>query len=225
MVIIMASILIIEDDEQISQLLRSILEESGYVTECAMNGLDGLHLALKKEYNLILMDLMLPLKSGEEVLRELRRSKSTPVVVLSAKNAVYNRIELFRLGADDFISKPFDIDEVTLRIEAVLRRTEGIPAILSFKDMKIDTSVRRVFVGEKELNTTAMEYYLLELMLSHPKKIFSKKNLFESVTGEEYLDNENVMNVHISNLRKKIAALTDEEYIETVYGMGYRLRV
>lgn len=221
----MTSILVIEDDEKISQLLCSILRENGYETECAMNGLDGLHLAVKNDYNLILMDLMLPLKSGEEILRELRNVKSTPAIVLSAKNAVYNRIELFRLGADDFINKPFDIDEVVLRIEAVLRRTEGVPAVLSFKNMKIDTSVRRVFIGEQEIICTATEYFILELMLSHPKKIFSKKNLFESVTGEEYLDNENVMNVHISNLRRKIANLTDESYIETVYGMGYRLSV
>ena len=221
----MASILVIEDDEKISQLLCSILRENGYKTECAMNGLDGLHLAKKNDYNLILMDLMLPLKSGEEILRELRSEKSTPAIVLSAKNAVYNRIELFRLEADDFINKPFDIDEVVLRIEAVLRRTEGIPAVLSFKDMKIDTGVRRAFIGEQEIDCTATEYFILELMLSHPKKIFSKKNLFESVMGEEYLDNENVMNVHISNLRRKIAALTDESYIETVYGMGYRLSV
>lgn len=221
----MASILVIEDDEKISQLLCSILRENGYKTECAMNGLDGLHLAKKNDYNLILMDLMLPLKSGEEILRELRSEKSTPTIVLSAKNAVYNRIELFRLGADDFINKPFDIDEVVLRIEAVLRRTEGIPAVLSFKDMKIDTGVRRAYIGEQEIDCTATEYFILELMLSHPKKIFSKKNLFESVMGEEYLDNENVMNVHISNLRRKIAALTDESYIETVYGMGYRLSV
>ena len=221
----MASILVIEDDEKISQLLCSILRQNGYEAECAMNGLDGLHLAVKNDYSLILMDLMLPLKSGEEILRELRSVKSTPAIVLSAKNAVYNRIELFRLGADDFINKPFDIDEVVLRIEAVLRRAEGIPSVLSFKDMKIDTGVRRAYIGECEIDCTATEYFILELMLSHPKKIFSKKNLFESVMGEEYLDNENVMNVHISNLRRKIAALTDESYIETVYGMGYRLSV
>ncbi len=221
----MASVLVIEDDKEINQLLCSILKENGYETEHVLSGLDGLSLALKNDYSLILMDLMLPFKSGEEILRELRKLKSTPVIILSAKNAVYNRIELFRLGADDFINKPFDIDEVVLRIEAVLRRTEGVPEVLSFKKMRIDTSVRRVFVGEHEMICTATEYFILELMLSHPRKIFSKKNLFESVTGEAYLDNENVMNVHISNLRKKIAALSDEEYIETVYGMGYRLCV
>lgn len=219
----MASILVIEDDEKINQLLCSILRQNGYQTECARNGLDGWNLAMKNSYSLILMDLMLPLKSGEEILREVRRMKNTPVIVLSAKNAVYNRIELLRLGADDFISKPFDIDEVILRIEAVLRRTEGVPGTLCFKNMKIDTNAGRIFIGEKEVSCTAMEYAILEMMLSSPQKIFSKRNLFESVTGEEYLGSENTMNVHISNLRRKIADITDENYIETVYGMGYRL--
>lgn len=219
----MASILVIEDDENINQLLCSILQQNGYQTECARNGLEGWDLAMKKKYSLILMDLMLPLKSGEEILRELRSIKNTPVIVLSAKNAVYNRIELLRLGADDFISKPFDIDEVILRIEAVLRRTEGVPVTLTFKNMKMDTNARRVFIGETEMVCTAMEYSILETMLANPQKIFSKRNLFESVTGEEYLDGENTMNVHMSNLRRKIADITDENYIETVYGMGYRL--
>lgn len=220
----MALILVIEDDENINKLLCGILEQNGYQTECVRNGLDGLNLAIKKEYSLILMDLMLPLKSGEEVLREIRSIKHTPVIVLSAKNAVYNRIELLRLGADDFICKPFDIDEVILRIEAVLRRTEGLPETLCFRDMKIDTASVRVFIGDKELTCTAMEYAILKTMILNSNKIFSKRNLFESVTGEEYLDGENTMNVHISNLRKKIADITDENYIETVYGMGYRLK-
>lgn len=219
----MALILVIEDDTNIIGLLCNILKRSGYEVQSSMNGWEGYALAMQNDYSLILMDLMLPMKSGEEILRELRRKKNTPVVVLSAKNAVYNRIELLRLGADDFICKPFDIDEVILRIEAVLRRTEGASSALSFKDMRIDQDAKRVFVGDVELICTAMEYAILETMVSNPNKIFSKRNLFESVTGDEYLSNDNTMNVHMSNLRKKIARLTEEPYIETVYGMGYRL--
>ena len=216
-------ILIIEDDENINGLLCNILNRNGYEVQCALNGWEGHELAMKNDYSLILMDLMLPLKSGEEILRELRTKKNTPVIVLSAKNAVSNRIELLRLGADDFICKPFDIDEVILRIDAVLRRTEGTQAILTFKDMKLDTVSKRVFIKNSEVSCTAMEYAILELMLSNPNKIFSKRNLFESVTGDEYMSDENTMNVHMSNLRKKIAKITEENYIETVYGMGYRL--
>ena len=216
-------ILIIEDDETISGLLRSILTRNGYEVQCAANGWEGYELAANHDFSLILMDLMLPLKSGEEILRDLRTKKATPVIVLSAKNAVSNRIELLRLGADDFICKPFDIDEVLLRINAVLRRTEGTKTVLTFRDMKLDLSSKRVFIGDREMVCTAMEYAILELMLSNPNKIFSKRNLFESVTGDDYMSDENTMNVHMSNLRKKIAQITQDPYIKTVYGMGYRL--
>ncbi len=136
-----------------------------------------------------------------------------------------NRIELLRLGADDYISKPFDVDEVILRIEAVLRRTGDIKttAELKYKDMKLEKDSKRVYIGEEELTCTSMEYSILELMLNNPNKVFSKRNLFESITGDEYLSEDNTMNVHMSNLRKKIAKITDEPYIDTVYGMGYRL--
>lgn len=219
----MARILIIEDDENISGLLCKILRQNGYEVQSAADGFTGCELAMSGSHSLILMDLMLPMKSGEEILREIRKNKSTPVIVLSAKNQVYNRIELLRLGADDFICKPFDIDEVVLRIDAVLRRTEGTASILSFKQLKIDRDSKRVFLSDKELICTATEYAILEIMLCNPTKIFSKRNLFESITGDSYVSDENTMNVHISNLRKKISRFTKEPYIETVYGMGYRL--
>lgn len=216
-------ILIIEDDPTINALLCGILNKSGYETASAVDGISGLNMALENDYSLILMDLMLPLKSGEEILRSLREVKKTPVIVLSAKNDVHNRIELLRLGADDFICKPFDIDEVMLRIEAVLRRVEDKKDTLSYKNMKIDLDARRVYIGDNELICTAMEYSILEIMLGNPNKIFSKRNLFESATGEDYVSEDNTMNVHMSNLRKKIAVITDEPYIDTVYGMGYRM--
>ena len=219
----MALILVIEDDENINGLLCNILKRNGYEVESVFNGWEGCELAIKKDYSLILMDLMLPMKSGEEILREVRNRKNTPVIVLSAKNAVYNRIELLRLGADDFICKPFDIDEVILRIDAVLRRTEGSSSVLAFKKMRIEKEAKRVFVCDKEIICTAMEYAILETMLSNPNKIFSKRSLFESITGDDYLSDENTMNVHMSNVRKKIAGITEEPYLETVYGMGYRL--
>ena len=216
-------ILIIEDDLMINGLLSGILQKSGYETESATNGMQGLHMALEKDYQMILMDLMLPLKSGEEILRELRKGKRTPVIVISAKSDVNNRIELLRLGADDFVCKPFDIDEVMLRIEAVLRRVEDKKDSLVHKEMRLDPENKRVYIGENELVCTAMEYAILEIMLRNPNKIFSKRNLFESATGEDYMSEDNTMNVHMSNLRKKISKLTDEPYIDTVYGMGYRM--
>lgn len=220
----MISVLVIEDDKTINSLLCSIISKSGYAADSAENGLDGLNKALSGDYNIILMDLMLPLKTGEEVLKELRKSKSTPVIIISAKSEVYSRIELFKIGADDYITKPFDIDEVMLRIQAVLRRTEAQTAsLLTFRDIKLDTCSKRVYVKENEITCTATEYAILEIMLKNPKTIFSKRRLYESVLGDTYMSDDNTMNVHISNLRKKIAKFTSEEYIETVYGMGYRL--
>ena len=223
-VIVLLSVLVIEDDKTINSLLCSIIAKSGYFADSAENGLDGLRKALSSDYNIILMDLMLPLKTGEEVLKELRKVKNTPVIIISAKSEVYNRIELFKIGADDYITKPFDIDEVMLRIQAVLRRTEAQASeILCFKEMKLDTDSKRVYIGDNELTCTATEYSILEVMLKNPKTIFSKRRLYESISGDSYLNDDNTMNVHISNLRKKIAKFTAEEYIETVYGMGYRL--
>lgn len=220
----MQKILIIEDDVTINNLLRGILTRGGYHAESAYQGTEGLDMALKGEYGLILMDLMLPGKPGEDILRELRRSADVPVIVLSAKGEVHSRIELFRLGADDYITKPFDIDEVLLRIQAVLRRTAGQERDeIAFRDVLLDREAKRVYVRGNEIACTAMEYAILELFLTNPSKIFSKRNLFESAAGTEYLSDDNTMNVHISNLRKKIAEYTDEKYIETVYGMGYRL--
>lgn len=220
----MRRILIIEDDVTINNLLCSIIESNGYSADHVCNGAQGLSMAQQGEYALILMDLMLPGKPGEDIIRELRKSKNVPVIVLSAKSETHNRIELLRLGVDDYITKPFDVDEVLLRMQAVLRRTatrEG--SELSFREIVIRTDAKRVFVKGNELLCTATEYAILELLLTNPTKIFSKRNLFESVTGEEYLSDDNTMNVHISNLRKKIAKYTEDKYIETVYGMGVRL--
>lgn len=220
-------ILVIEDDVTINSLLCRVLSQSGYEVDHAENGYDGMEKALKNDYELILMDLMLPLKSGEEILRSLRQAKKTPVIVLSAKSDVTDRIDLLRLGADDYICKPFDVDEVVLRIEAVLRRIGGAKSpeaeTLRYKELVLLPEEQRVYLGKEEIRCTSMEYAILEIMLKNPGKVFSKRNLFESVTGEDYMSEDNTMNVHMSNLRKKIGKVTEEAYIETVYGMGYRM--
>ena len=220
----MCKILIIEDDMTINGLLRSIIEKSGYAADCAYNGTDGLAMGLHEDYSLILLDLMLPEKNGEDIIKELRKVNTTPIIILSAKGETHNRVELFRLGADDYITKPFDIDEVLLRIQAVLRRTAWQESNeIVFRELVINTDSKRVFVNGGELVCTATEYAILELLMKNPDRIFSKRTLYEIVMGEDYLQEDNTMNVHISNLRRKIANLTDKKYIETVYGMGYRL--
>lgn len=220
----MSRILIIEDDMTINGLLRNILEKNGYLADSAYNGSDGLAMGLHEEYDLVLLDLMLPEKSGAEIIRELRKARVTPIIILSAKGEIQDRIELLRLGADDYITKPFDIDEVILRIQAVLRRTAHQDSNdIVFRELTIKPDSKRVFIGDVELSCTATEYSILELLLKNPARIFSKRTLYELVMGEDYLQEDNTMNVHISNLRRKIARHTDQKYIETVYGMGYRL--
>lgn len=220
----MSKILIIEDDMTINGLLRSIIEKNGYAVDCAYNGIDGLAMGLHGDYSLILLDLMLPEKNGEDIVKELRKANTSPIIVLSAKSETQNRVELLRLGVDDYVTKPFDIDEVLLRIQAVLRRTAWQESNeLVFRELVIKTDSKRVFVNGGELVCTATEYAILELMMKNPTRIFSKRTLYEIVMGEDYLQEDNTMNVHISNLRRKIAKHTDKKYIETVYGMGYRL--
>lgn len=220
----MSRILIIEDDMTINGLLRSIMKKSGYAADSAYNGKDGLTMSLHEDYDLILLDLMLPEKSGEDVIKGLRQGNTTPIIVLSAKGEIHNRVELLRLGADDFITKPFDIDEVLLRIQAVLRRTAQQKSDeINFHELVMKPDSKRVFINDEELVFTATEYAILELLMKNPTRIFSKRTLYEMVMGEVYPQEDNTMNVHISNLRRKIAKCTDKKYIETVYGMGYRL--
>lgn len=220
----MSRILIIEDDMMINGLLRNIIEKNGYAVDSAHNGIDGLAMGLHENYNLILLDLMLPEKSGEEIIKELRKACETPIIILSARGEIHDRIELLRLGADDYITKPFDIDEVLLRIQAVLRRTaQQENNKIGFHELVIKPDSKRVFINDVEIACTATEYAILELLMKNPGRIFSKRTLYEIVMGEDYLQEDNTMNVHISNLRRKIAKHTDKKYIETVYDMGYRL--
>ena len=219
-------ILVIEDDKEINSLLCRVFAEVGYDTKSAFNGLDGVNIALTQEFQVILIDLMLPFKSGEEVLRQLRENSNAPVIILSAKDTVHTKIDLLRLGADDYITKPFDIDEVIVRVETVLRRynSNEIPNILSYEDIMIDCNSKRISVSEKDVAFTAMEYSILELLIKNPTKIFSKRNLFENISGNKYLSDDNTINVHISNIRHKLREVGQQDiYIETVYGMGYRL--
>ncbi len=222
------TVLVAEDDKEINQLLKNFLEEEGYSCLTAGTGLDALRLIKEEDPDLVLLDLMLPLKSGDAVLEEVRKFSDVPVIVVSAKDLVRTKIDLMRLGADDYVTKPFDLDELLVRIEAVLRRSgrneRSVREPLKFKNMEIDTDLKKVFVNGHELSLAAKEYSILELMIGNPTKLFSKANLFESVWKEKYLDDDNIIKVHMSNIRSKIKEYDPDEYIETVWGMGYRLK-
>lgn len=227
----MAKILIVEDDKEINRLLCDYLQSQSHEVIRAVNGLSALTLLRGgPDVELVLLDLMLPLQSGDVVLAKLREFSSVPVIVLSARDTVQTKIDVIRMGADDYMTKPFDLDEVEARIEAVLRRIKKQSAAdgqetLRHKDLIMDGVAKTVTVKGHEIVLTSKEYLLLELLLRNPTKLFSKANLFESVWNEPYFHEDHTLKVHMSNLRGKIKQYAGgEEYIETVWRMGYRLK-
>lgn len=221
-------ILVVEDDKEINNLLCKALQNQGYTTKAAFTGTQGLELLKNEHFDMLLLDIMLPYKYGDELLQELRSFSTIPVLIISAKETTQTKIDLLRLGADDYITKPFDIDEVIARIEANLRRNLPNAAlssnVLTYKDIKLDLSSKQVRVNGQEITLTATEMKILELFLSQPQKVFSKANLFESIWNEEYTVDDNTLNVHISRLRQKLMKANEKEkYIETLWGLGYRL--
>lgn len=220
-------ILIVEDNVDVNEMLKVALNEAGYMTESAFTGIQGIKLLKEKEYELILLDVMLPYKSGDEVLREVRTFSDVPVIIISAKDMVSTKIDLLRLGADDYITKPFDLGEVVARVESSLRRCRKqveTNRCYQYKDLTLDEDTKRVKVGEVELELTAKEYLILELLLKYNGKVFTKANLYVTVWQEEYLGDDNAVKTHMSNLRSKLKKANPEEsYIETVWGLGYRL--
>ena len=222
-------ILVVEDDREINSMLCEMLDENGYAAEGAFTGMEGLSRLRSGSYDLLILDLMLPYKSGDAVLQELRSFSSLPAIVISAKDTVQNKLDLFHMGADDYLTKPFDLDEVLVRVEAVLRRcgsseAQRAPEILQAGKLAVDTESKTASVNGQDLVLTAKEYGILELLMRYPHKVFSKANLFESIWNEEYVCEDNTLNVHMSNLRNKLKAADPEtEYIKTVWGMGYRM--
>ncbi len=218
-------ILIVEDDPQISELLSGFLQQNGCETITAADG-DTASLLLKKQnYDIVLMDLMLPKRSGEELIRELRRYSEAPVIVISARSMLETRLEMLRIGADDYILKPFDLNEVLVRIQVVLRRSGTASSdVISCGGLTLNSADKCVAYNGDAIALTAKELMLLQLFMEHPKKVYSKANLYESVWNDTYYYEDNTVNVHVSNLRSKLKKASGRDFIETVWGIGYRLR-
>ncbi len=225
-----ANILIVEDDEDINRLLCDIIYKNRYHPKSAYSGTEALIYLESQKWDLVLLDLMLPGLSGEQILKKITKEINIPVIIISAKLEMKTKIDILRGGADDYITKPFDIEEVSARIETCLRRYRrmvNLPIInqIQHKDLVIDMDSKKVTVSGNELKLTAIEYEILYLFVASPKKVFTKANLFESVWNEEFYGDDNTINVHMSNIRSKLnKANPNEEYIETIWGMGYRLK-
>lgn len=221
----MQRILVVEDDMNISNLLKEVLEQEGYQCRQAFSGTEAKMLLERDSYALILLDLMLPGMAGEEVLALIRKKGNIPVIVLTAKDDLENKVRLLTDGADDYITKPFEIEEVLARVLVQLRHGAQSGEILAFRDMTMDRDTMQVTLEGKVLpRLTKQEFAILELLLSHPRQVFSKEDIFEYAWKEPYIGETKTLDVHISNIRKKIKEITQEEYIETIWGIGYRLR-
>lgn len=225
----MARILIVEDDTNINNMLCEALNSAGYTCGQAYSGTEAKLLFNMKEqkYSLVLLDLMLPGITGEEVLADIRSKSEIPVIVLTAKDSLDDKIGILTSGADDYITKPFEIREVIARIQVQLRHSQDNKMednMLSYRDITLDKNVFEVRIGGEALpKITKQEFAILELLIRNPKQVFSKEDIFEYAWDEPYMGETKTLDVHISNIRKKIKAVTKEEYIETVWGIGYRL--
>lgn len=224
------NVLVVEDDKEINRLIRDYLSDNNYSTISAENGLEAVRIIRDdNEIDLVILDLMLPFQSGDMVLQKVREFSDIPIIIVSAKSMVQSKIDAIRMGADDYITKPFDLDELLVRVEAVLRRSKKSinsdnKTILSYKKLTLDRNSGTATVCGNPLVLTGKEYAILELMLLNPKKLFSKSNLFESVWHEPYYKEDTTIKVHMSNIRNKLKKLDNsQEYIETVWGMGYKL--
>ena len=218
----MKKILIIEDESNISDFVKMELEYEGYEAEISEDGKEGLIKALREDYDLIVLDLMLPGISGLEVCRRLKKEKDIPVIMLSAKDSVMDKVAGLQIGADDYIAKPFAIEELIARIQVIFRRTEKVKSnIIKFKDLSIQLESRTVMKNEEKINLTNKEYELLILLLNNKGKVVTRDNILNEVWGYDYDAGTNVVDVYVSYLRNKLDEKNKEAYIETVRAVGY----
>ncbi len=224
-------VLVVDDEKLIVKGIRFSLEQDDMEVDCAYDGEEALEMAKRKEYDIILLDVMLPKYDGFEVCRQIRDFSNVPIVMLTAKGEDMDKILGLEYGADDYITKPFNILEVKARIKAIMRRLNrkaggnGSERIVQKGNMKIDCESRRVFIGEKEVNLTAKEFDLLELLAMNPNKVYSRENLLNIVWGYEYPGDARTVDVHIRRLREKIEQHpSDPKYVYTKWGVGYYFR-
>lgn len=250
----MAKLLIVEDDNDINQLLQLLFKKEGYQVVAAFSGTEGkLLFEMEEELQLVICDLMLPGMTGEELIRYIRNISNVPIIALTAKGGLDDKVNVLEVGADDYITKPFEPKELLARVKAQLRRMSGFgrnvkeetensynggeatssdsvlstteKQILRCKNLIMNVDSMAVEVEGKSIDFTQREFYILKTMLDTPKKVFSKEALYEAVWKQGYYGEDNTISMHISNIRKKIESVSSEEYISTVWGIGYKLNL
>lgn len=221
-------VLVVDDEKLIVKGIRFSLEQDGMEVECAYDGEEALNLAKEKEYDIILLDIMLPKLSGLEVCQQIRDFSGVPIVMLTAKGDDMDKIMGLEYGADDYITKPFNILEVKARIKAIMRRTakkeekKEKSSVIERGDLCLDCDGRRVYIAGKEINLTAKEFDVLELLVLNPNKVYARESLLKIVWGADYPGDVRTVDVHIRRLREKIEANPSEpKYVHTKWGVGY----
>ena len=221
-------VLVVDDEKLIVKGIRFSLEQEGMEVECAYDGEEALEKAQASEHDIILLDLMLPKLSGLEVCQQIREFSQVPIIMLTAKGEDMDKILGLEYGADDYITKPFNILEVKARIKAILRRSakaeskEEKEKVVTINDLKLDCESRRVFILDREINLTAKEFDVLELLVFNPNKVYSREKLLKIVWGYEYPGDVRTVDVHIRRLREKIENNpSDPKYVHTKWGVGY----
>jgi len=221
-------VLVVDDEKLIVKGIRFSLEQDGMEVDCAYDGEEALEMAKSRQYDIILLDIMLPKMNGFEVCQQIRDFSSVPIVMLTAKGDDMDKILGLEYGADDYITKPFNILEVKARIKAIMRRTSvkekkaDNDRMIVNGDLSLDLEGRRVYISGKEINLTAKEFDLLELLLTNPNKVYSRENLLNTVWGYEYPGDVRTVDVHIRRLREKVETNPSEpKYVHTKWGVGY----
>ena len=221
-------VLVVDDEKLIVKGIRFSLEQDGMEVDCAYDGEEALDFARQNKYDMVLLDVMLPKMTGFEVCQQIREFSNVPIVMLTAKGEDMDKILGLEYGADDYITKPFNILEVKARIKAIMRRTnrksnrQEESKVVERGDMRLDCEGRRVYIKEKEINLTAKEFELLELLIKNPGKVYGRENLLKMVWGSDYPGDVRTVDVHIRRLREKIEEVPGEPaYVRTKWGVGY----
>ncbi|MBC1502091.1 response regulator transcription factor [Listeria weihenstephanensis] len=224
----LGKILIAEDDNDINHLISDVLTREGYTVTQAFSGTEAKLYWNSETFDLLLCDLMLPGMTGEELIAEITAKQAAPIIVISAKNTVMDKVELLKLGASDYMTKPFDIEELLARVEVQLRKAGTAPVeekSLTWKGLSLSTDRYSAQYEGTEIRLTAREFGILQLLISNPSKVFTKENIFASVWGETEFIDENTVNVHMSNIRGKLGKVAPEqEFVETVWGIGFKMK-
>jgi len=223
-------ILVVDDEKRIVDLVRLYLEREGYIVDEALNGEDALEMISQKSYDLIILDIMLPVVDGWTVCKELRKNYDTPVIMLTARGDEFDKVLGFELGADDYVVKPFSPRELTARVKALLRRTasksdDEESGTLVFPDLFIDPSARVVKVNNKEVTLTPKEFDLLYFLARNKDKVFTREKLLEEVWGYDFYGSLRTVDTHVKQLREKLGRSKAASYINTIWGVGYKFEV